>query len=70
MTEQKSKTSDIRIQFNEEIRNNAKIKVIGIAAAAADTDNFDLGVVTKKSATTPRSKLSVSAAAAAMPSIA
>src|SRR5947207_2099893 len=39
MTEQKSKTSDIRIQFNEEIRNNAKIKVIGIGGGGGNAVN-------------------------------
>jgi len=39
MTEQKSKTSDIRIQFNEEIRNNAKIKVIGVGGGGGNAVN-------------------------------
>jgi cell division protein FtsZ len=39
MTEQKSKTGDIRIQFNEEIRNNAKIKVIGIGGGGGNAVN-------------------------------
>jgi cell division protein FtsZ len=39
MTDPKSKTSDIRIQFNEEIRNNAKIKVIGIGGGGGNAVN-------------------------------
>jgi len=39
MTEPKSKTSDIRIKFNEEIRNNAKIKVIGIGGGGGNAVN-------------------------------
>ncbi|HTC93799.1 MAG TPA: cell division protein FtsZ [Terriglobales bacterium] len=39
MTEPKSKTSDIRIQFNEEIRNNAKIKVIGVGGGGGNAVN-------------------------------
>jgi cell division protein FtsZ len=39
MTETKSKTSDIRIQFNEEIRNNAKIKVIGVGGGGGNAVN-------------------------------
>jgi cell division protein FtsZ len=39
MTDPKSKTGDIRIQFNEEIRNNAKIKVIGIGGGGGNAVN-------------------------------
>src|SRR5260370_33873464 len=39
MTDPKSKNSDIRIQFNEEIRNNAKIKVIGVGGGGGNAVN-------------------------------
>src|SRR5213082_1921362 len=41
-----SNTSDIRIQFNDEIRNDAKIKVIGIGGGGGNAVNrmIDAGV--------------------------